>query len=79
MEVNKTCSIVDLPEGKKAIGCMWVYKLKFNSDSTIELHKAKLVALGNQEQEGTDYDQNFAPVIKMTTVRRLLKVAAVKN
>jgi hypothetical protein len=48
-------TIEDLPKGKKAIGCKWVYKIKYKSDGTLERHKAKLVALGNKQVEGVDY------------------------
>lgn len=35
-----TWTFVDLPPGKKALGCKWVFRLKFNSDGTLERHKA---------------------------------------
>ncbi|CAA7059477.1 unnamed protein product [Microthlaspi erraticum] len=79
LEDSGTWDLVDLPPGKRAIGCKWVFKLKFNSDGTVERHKARLVALGNRQEEGVDYDETFAPVIKMTTVRTFLNVAASRN
>lgn len=78
-EENKTFSIVDLPPGKKAIGNMWVYKLKYNSDGTLERSKSRLVALGNRQKKGRDFKETFAPVAKMTTVRSLLRVVAGKG
>ena len=78
-EENKTFSIVDLPPGKKAIGNMWVYKLKYNSDGTLERPKSRLVALGNRQKKGRDFKETFAPVAKMTTVRSLLRVIAGKG
>ncbi|CAA7018785.1 unnamed protein product [Microthlaspi erraticum] len=79
LEINDTWEIVDLPPGKMAIGCNWIYKLKFNSDGTIERHKARLVSLGNRQTEDVDYDETFAHVVKMTTIRMFLKVAAAKQ
>lgn len=49
LEKNKTWEMTELPEGKVAIGSMWVYKIKYKSDGTIERYKARLVALGNKQ------------------------------
>lgn len=76
LEENGTWTIEDLPPGKKPIGCKWVFRLKFNADGTLERHKARLVVLGNNQQEGIDYSETFALVAKMITVRAFLQQAA---
>ncbi|KAL9241108.1 hypothetical protein vseg_015256 [Gypsophila vaccaria] len=79
LEDNGTWTMESLPHGKKALNSKWVYRIKYNSDSTVERLKARLVVCGNHQTEGIDYDETFAPVVKMTTVRTFLAIAASKN
>lgn len=79
LEFSHTWSVVDLPPGRVALGTMWVFKIKYNADGTVERFKARLVVLGNRQKAGSDYDETFAPVAKMTTVRSLLKIVAANN
>lgn len=74
-----TWYIATLPPGKKAISSKWVHRIKYNANGTIERRKSRLVACGNRQVEGDDYEETFAPVVKMCTVRGLLGIAAAKG
>lgn len=73
---NRTWDLVDLPYGAKPIGLKWVFKLKRNSDGTINKFKARLVAKGYVQQQGIDFDEVFAPVARLETIRLLINLAA---
>ena len=78
-ENNKTGDLVPLPIGKKAIGCRWVYKVKFQANGQVERYKARLVAKGYAQTYGIDYDETFNPVTKMTIVRIVIALATMKG
>lgn len=59
LEDINTWTIAILPPGKKAIGCKYVYKIKYNLDGTINKHKAKLVAKGFTQKRGHRLSLNF--------------------
>ncbi|GJY77788.1 ribonuclease H-like domain-containing protein [Tanacetum coccineum] len=66
---NGTWEMVELPEGRKAIGSKWIYKIKFRSSGEMDRYKARLVAQGFGLKEGIDYEETFSPVVKVVDVR----------
>jgi hypothetical protein len=76
---NGTWEIVDLPEGQKAIGSGWVFKVKHNQDGSIERFKARLVAKGYSQRPGLDYNESFAPTFRPATLRIIMALAATED
>ena len=73
---NNTWKLVDLPKDRKANGSKWVFKVKRDVNGKVLRYKARLVAQGFNQKYGTDYDEVFAPVVRPSTFRTLLSVAA---
>ena len=76
IEKNGTWKMVDLPEGKNAIGLKWVYKTKFAADGSLEKQKARLVAIGYAHQHDIDFEETFSPAACFETVRIVLALTA---
>nr|KYP64927.1 Retrovirus-related Pol polyprotein from transposon TNT 1-94 [Cajanus cajan] len=72
---NNTWTLVQLPPDRNAIGCKWVFRIKENSDGSVNRYKARLVAKGFLQQPGFDFNETFSPVIKPVTIRLILTLA----
>ncbi|XP_027905827.1 uncharacterized protein LOC114165383 [Vigna unguiculata] len=79
IEKNNTLELADYPKDKDIIGVKWVFKTKLNPDGTIHKHKARLVAKGYSQQPRVDYNETFAPVARLDTIRTLIALAAQKG
>ena len=76
---NETWELIDPPPRCRPIGLKWVYKVKRDDRKTIVKHKTHLVARGFVQREGIDFEEVFAPVARMESVRLLLALAAAKD
>jgi hypothetical protein len=73
---NGTWRVTQLPEGRKAIGCRWVFKIKRDTDGKVERYKARLVAKGFAQQQGVDFTDTFAPTARFAALRAIIAKAA---
>lgn len=73
---NETWTLEELPNYVNVIPCKRVYKVKKNSEDSVDKFKTRLVAKRLTQQFGVDYEQTFSPVTKLGTVRSILSIAA---
>ena len=76
---NHTYELVELPKGMKVLTNIWVFKLKRHDSEKLVKHKARLVVKGNSQTKGIDFEEIFSPVVKMTSVRVVLSLAAIMD
>ena len=76
LQRNTTWELVPLPKGKKTVGYRWIFIVKLNLDGSINRYKAWLVAKGYTQKYEVDYEDTFASVAKMNTIRVLISLVA---
>ena len=74
---NITWIVVEKQADVKPLTSLLVYKLKLDADGAIERYKARLVACGDQQIEGVNYQDTFSPVMDMTTARIIFAFGAI--
>ena len=75
---NETWELVKLPRGRKALHNRWIYRVNDEADGRSR-YKARLVVKGYDQKAGIDYSDVFAPVVKLTTIRTVLSIVAVRD
>ncbi|GJR99580.1 putative ribonuclease H-like domain-containing protein [Tanacetum coccineum] len=78
-KLQEVWTLVDLPNGKRAIGSKWVFRNKKDERGIMIRNKARLVAQGYTQEEGIDYDEVFAPVARIKAIRLFLAYASFKD
>lgn len=76
IEENGTWELVPRHAGHRPIGLKWVFKVKCDEHGEIVRHKARLIAKGYVQRQRIDFEEVFAPVVRIESVRLLLAVTA---
>ena len=78
LEENNTYELTPLPEGRTVVGGKWVYAINLGPDNT-EKFKARYVAKGYSQVKYMDYEEDFSPTARHTSIRILMQLAAEQN
>ncbi|GJT94728.1 retrovirus-related pol polyprotein from transposon TNT 1-94 [Tanacetum coccineum] len=74
---NDVWELVPQPRNMTIIGTKWVFRNKLDENGIVSQNKARLVAQGYNQQEGIDYDETYALVAKLESIRILIAYACV--
>ena len=66
--------MVECPRNTNVVNCKWVFKIKKNAAGEIDKYKARLVARGFTQQYGVDYDETYAPIARLASLRLILAI-----
>lgn len=72
---NDTWIFVDCPENIPIISSRIILKNKYNADGTEERRKARLVARKFTQRLGIDFDETYAPVARISSIRLVMAMA----
>ena len=72
---NEVWCLVPRPSHQSVIGTKWVFRNKMNEEGVVTRNKARLVAQGYSQEERVDFEETFAPVVRLEAIRILLAFA----
>ncbi|GJW11411.1 retrovirus-related pol polyprotein from transposon TNT 1-94 [Tanacetum coccineum] len=70
--LSKSCDV-------NQIEMEWIYKVKKDEFGSVLKNKARLVAQGFMQEEGIDFEESFAPVVRIEAICIFVANAANKN
>ncbi|XP_070036412.1 uncharacterized protein [Nicotiana tomentosiformis] len=76
---NQVWTLVPKPANVAIIVTKWLFRNKLNEEDKVVRNKARLVAQGYSQQEGIDYDETFAPIARLESIRIVLAHASFKG
>lgn len=79
LEASNTWELVPRPKDRHVVKCKWVFCKKYDENGPLQRYKARLVACGYSQVEGTNYKQTTSPVVKLKSIRTLSAIAIERN
>ena len=77
---EKQCvGISSKPEHQSVIDTKWVFRNKMDEFDVVVRNKTRLVAQGYNQEEGIDFDEPFALVARLESIRMLLAFVCHKD
>ena len=76
---NDVWELVPRPKDTHVIGTKWIFKNKMDEDGEVVRNKSRLVAQGDTQVEGIDFDESFAPVARLESIRIILSIACIMD
>lgn len=76
LKQNKTWELVDPPKDRRILNGKWVFKLKRGPHGEVARYKSRWVVRGFTQEQGIDYDETFASVVKPMSYKALFAIAA---
>nr|GEV02249.1 retrovirus-related Pol polyprotein from transposon TNT 1-94 [Tanacetum cinerariifolium] len=71
--------LVPQPDCVMIIALTWIYKVKLDEYGDVLKNKTRLVAKGYRQDERIDFEESFAPVVRIEAIRIFIANAASKN
>ena len=78
LEKNGTWNLVPRPNGKNIISCKWVLTKRFDSNGNLDRLEARLVVRGLTQIHSNDYNDTFAPTLKMVPMPLIVSLPQVE-
>ncbi|KAH9096714.1 hypothetical protein LEN26_017405 [Aphanomyces euteiches] len=77
MLINNVWELVPLPADRKTLKCMWVWKVKYDADESLERFEARLCLMGYLQIAGVDFTDTYAaPVLRLHSLGLLCALVA---
>jgi len=76
LQERDVLKIVSRPARRNIVGLKWVYAIKWKENRTLEWRKVRLVAKGYTQVIGEDYNEMYASVARLESVRLVYIIAA---